>query len=271
MVVFQSEILHLRSSTIVQLRASGPSTCDVYVSPSGLYTYSTTGTYFDTLVNAANCDSIITINLTVVTVNVGVTQNSAELSSVVTGGNYQWIDCNDNNSLISGANGQTYTATVNGSYAVIVTQNGCVDTSECVVVNSVGLGPIGSNGNINVYPNPTNGEVNIDLGSVQNKADISLVNVQGEIVKTWHFEETGEINLDIQESKGLYLLNISTDDGHKVIQLIKKLITGNNLLLLQLRKPLSDVQRRGFFYVIPGIYWLDKSLTRFYQNIAIVK
>ena len=41
------------------------SACDSYTSPSGNYTWNTSGTYMDTLTNAAGCDSILTIDLTV--------------------------------------------------------------------------------------------------------------------------------------------------------------------------------------------------------------
>ena len=40
-------------------------TCNSYNSPSGIYTWTATGTYTDTIPNSTNCDSIITINLTI--------------------------------------------------------------------------------------------------------------------------------------------------------------------------------------------------------------
>lgn len=39
--------------------------CSSYSSPSGAYTWTTSGVYTDTLVNSTGCDSIITINLTI--------------------------------------------------------------------------------------------------------------------------------------------------------------------------------------------------------------
>ena len=42
-----------------------PSVCQTYTVPSGDETYTTSGTYMDTIPNAAMCDSIITINLTI--------------------------------------------------------------------------------------------------------------------------------------------------------------------------------------------------------------
>lgn len=41
------------------------SSCDSYVSPSGKFTWTTTGTYTDTLLNVLKCDSIITFDLTI--------------------------------------------------------------------------------------------------------------------------------------------------------------------------------------------------------------
>lgn len=46
-------------------RTLSSTTCFSYTSPSGNYTYTTSGTYFDTIPNYTGCDSIIQLNLTI--------------------------------------------------------------------------------------------------------------------------------------------------------------------------------------------------------------
>lgn len=197
--------------------------CYAILSPSGMYTYTTSGTYSDTLVNSVGCDSIITINLTIPVINVSVTQNSAELTANATGSTYQWLECESGGyTIISGETSKVFTATVNGEYAVEVTTGSCTDTSSCIAVNSVGIAAKNSGSDINVYPNPTTGELNINLGSVQSNTDVSLINIQGQVLKTWRFEEASEVSIDIEEVKGVYLLNVISSGQKRVFQIIKE-------------------------------------------------
>lgn len=84
-----------------------------------------------------NCGSSAaqTKNVNVTSVNVSVTQSGELLSASETGAVYQWMNCGSN-LLIAGASSQTYSAFFNGSYAVIVTKNGCTDTSGCYTVTT---------------------------------------------------------------------------------------------------------------------------------------
>ncbi|MBO6516528.1 MAG: hypothetical protein JJ975_08250, partial [Bacteroidia bacterium] len=54
--------LTIRNKTFATIT---PDECDSFVSPSGNYTWYVTGTYMDTIPNAANCDSVITVDLTI--------------------------------------------------------------------------------------------------------------------------------------------------------------------------------------------------------------
>ncbi len=130
-----------------------PISCKQYLSPGGNIYYST-GLYIDTLVNSLGCDSLITINLNVINVDTSVYSNQFTLIANASNALYQWIDCS-NNQIISGANSQLFTPSNGGSYAVIVTQNGCVDTSNCYTVNNVGISKNLHGNNVSIYPNPT--------------------------------------------------------------------------------------------------------------------
>jgi hypothetical protein len=64
-----------------------PVVCNSYTSPSGKYTWTNSATYTDTIPNAANCDSLITIYLTV-----NPTYNTSETKTVCKDGSYTFPD-----------------------------------------------------------------------------------------------------------------------------------------------------------------------------------
>ncbi|MDG1332482.1 MAG: T9SS type A sorting domain-containing protein [Crocinitomicaceae bacterium] len=78
--------LTLNQSTTATINVE---TCDFYTSPSGNNTWSTSGTYMDTLTNSVGCDSIITINMSVMTSFNTVDENSCG-DYVSPSGNYTW-------------------------------------------------------------------------------------------------------------------------------------------------------------------------------------
>jgi hypothetical protein len=133
-----------------------------------------------TLPNALGCDSLVTLNLTVINPPLNtVTVVGATLTSDEVGAAYQWLDCNNGNSIINGANAQSFSPQLNGSYAVIITENSCTDTSTCQIVNSVGLNQFESY-MVNVYPNPSQGQFTFK-STVLGEAYI-ITNYLGELV-----------------------------------------------------------------------------------------
>ena len=104
---------------------SGTSSTDSINATAGL-----SGTISVTANNSYGSSSPQTINVTVITVNTSVTQNGSMLTANASGAAYEWLNCNGN-ILVQGETAQSFTATSTGSYAVIVTQNGCADTSSC--------------------------------------------------------------------------------------------------------------------------------------------
>ena len=82
------------------------------------------------------------------------------------------------------------TATANGSYAVEVTQNGCVDTSACEQVNNVGINEI--NSSITLHPNPTTGIV--ELQGINGLFKVDVYDYAGK-----YLQSTSQFTIDLSD------------------------------------------------------------------------
>lgn len=204
------------SSFIVKLNCPSssaiinPNSCNTYSSPSGNYTWTNSGTYSDTLTNVGGCDSVITINLTINSVNNSATQNGATLTASANGSTYQWLDCNNSFAQINGATNQSFTATVNGNYSVAVSQNGCTDTSICFSVTGVGINEINSVNNFQIFPNPASDNLTIQLSQLCDNCRIEILNLFGQLLLSETAnEKTQTLNIN-SLSEGVYLIQIQT-------------------------------------------------------------
>ncbi len=195
--------------------------CYNYTVPSGDETYTSSGVYSDTIPNSAGCDSIVTINLTITAVDVSVTDNSPTLIANATGVFYQWTYCDSVS--VSGATNQAYTAAASGSYAVIITQNTCVDTSVCYAVNIIGITEDDFAQGLSVFPNPAIGVLNIDFGRTYQTISISVKDVTGKLLTMNTYSSTANVSLDMMEAPGMYFIDVSADGAKKaVLKVIKK-------------------------------------------------
>ena len=199
-----------------------PTACDSYVSPSARYRWTSSGTYLDTIPNKAGCDSIIIVYLTINTVDILVINNSPTLSANATGAVYNWLDCNNNFTPISGETNQTYTATSNGSYAVEITQNGCIDTSACQTVNTVGIFYNEFGNGLIIFPNPTSGQLQLNLGNTYNELQVIIRNELGQQVSRRTYNSKAILNMEIIGASGIYLIEIIADHKRAVVKVIKE-------------------------------------------------
>ena len=172
----------------------------------GLY-YNSIGQYFANYQTVTSCDSIYELNLNIIIIDTSITQNGTTLTANASGADYQWITCGVIDT-IPGEISQSYTATANGSYAVIITQNGCIDTSSCYNITSVGINEQYLQQDIAIYPNPTTGIISI-LG--KNIESIEIVNIEGQIIKLIKLNNE-KYNIDLSAlPKGIYMIKIITD------------------------------------------------------------
>lgn len=200
-----------------------PVDCDSsYLSPSGKYTWTTSGTYLDTVNNAVGCDSFITVDLTVVNIDTSISPGQGLLFANETSATYQWLDC-DSMTVISGETAQTFTPAVDGNYAVILTQNACVDTSECHSVIVIGVQDILEN-DLNVFPNPTSGQVKWRTNGGLHVMAISLSDISGRALISKLFRSPrnhGEFSIH-ELPRGIYFLRFESEDGSSRMEKIIK-------------------------------------------------
>jgi hypothetical protein len=186
----------------------------------GTNTYTSTGIYVDVLISVNGCDSTVTSDVNINSpIDVTTSLNGLTITANQPGATYQWIDCDNNNANISGETNQNFTASNNGNYAVIVTQNSCSDTSACVNISTVGLKQLSNNNNLNIFPNPTNGIITIS--GLNEKSTIVIYDAIGqEVIKSVNTDATISINLE-KEKSGIYMIKISSNNNDVIKKVIK--------------------------------------------------
>ena len=168
----------------------------------------TAGTYTDSLADVFGCDSIVTTQLYVFTVDTSVSVSGYTLTAGATSATFQWYDCNTS-AIISGETNNTFSPLVDGNYAVIVTQNNCTFMSSCYAIIGIGLGEQSVN-RFSYYPNPTNNILYIDGFVSGHNYEVLITDICGKVKYriSQNSSERMDVSLDDLAS-GMYLLHIS--------------------------------------------------------------
>ncbi|MCK6639027.1 MAG: T9SS type A sorting domain-containing protein [Bacteroidia bacterium] len=210
------------STVVTDLTVSAPVTTNLTFSGCigdsivvGNSVYYSSGTYNDTLTAVTGCDSIVISTVTITTVNVAVnvTNFGGTLVAAASGAQYQWINCEDNTLIIS-ATMQSYSASADGQYAVIVNQNGCVDTSTCYTINNVGIEETDNTSSFGAYPNPVTEVLNIRSAQL---TDVVIYNAIGEVVYAQRVQGNTTIDMSGFEG-GIYFIRNSEGQTIRVIK-----------------------------------------------------
>jgi len=158
-----------------------------------------------------------TQNVIVNTVDNGVTQTGTTLTADAAGATYQWIDCSNNNAIAGETNAAFTPTDLVGDYAVVVTENGCTDTSACITIDYTGLTELNSF-DVSIYPNPSNGIFNVEFNGLnEGELEMRIMDLQGRIVLTERFNalegnHIQEVNISESET-GVYIIEVSGENG----------------------------------------------------------
>ncbi len=201
--------------------AINPESCNSYTSPSGNHIWTSSGLYYDTIPNTAGCDSNINISLTVHNIDTSITHTGNILTANDASATYQWLNCGNSYSVITGETNQTFTPTVNGNYAVQITKSICIDTSSCYHVIIVGIDVLNNDNTFETFPNPASEYVMLKFNNSGNEnLKLNIYNSIGVMIRSEILKQNQrKINIG-DLSNGVYMITIKSKDFTKNQRLI---------------------------------------------------
>ncbi len=178
------------------------------------------GTYFASQ-TLSSCESVRTS--VEVTVNALPTATITRIDDTLTASEanatYQWILCDASSTPITGATSQSYTATAIGSYAVIVTQNGCTATSECFELNTLSTKTFDA-AKLGYYPNPVTDVLTVSHTDII--SGIQVFDITGRQVRNVK-ANSNEVLVDmVNMPASVYIVKVFTNSTSGEFKVIKK-------------------------------------------------
>jgi hypothetical protein len=148
-----------------------------------------------------------------------VVNNSPNLVALNSNASFQWLDCSNGYSPLINDTLASFNPAQNGNYAVLVEQNGCIDTSSCFSVINVGIKEASLNNTISIYPNPASNLLYIE--SIKEIEKLQTFSMDGKLVKELEYKSN---SLDVSFlDNGIYFLKLQIGS----ITQMKKFVVAN--------------------------------------------
>ncbi|MBK9190418.1 MAG: T9SS type A sorting domain-containing protein [Crocinitomicaceae bacterium] len=162
------------------------------------------------------CDSIIETTVDVFpSIDNGVSLAGLTITADATSGTYQWLLSSDNCvsfTAIGGETNQSFTATADGDYAVIISDNGCSDTSVCTNITYFGLNENDAH-SFSLFPNPADDAVTVYLSQASGVNRVEVLSITGSLVASVNIS-SAQVNIGLENlNPGVYFVRIKSEDG----------------------------------------------------------
>ncbi len=189
----------------------------------GSQTLTQPGTYSAVFQSSTGCDSVVFLNLSMTPLNTSLSVVGITLHALLSGATYQWVNCGTGFSIVPGAVQQSFTPTANGSYAVIVTYDGCSDTSVCIPITTVGMDAMNPAAGLQVYPNPVKSQLIVETSGTVHQLSVKVSDLTGRVIQESHFTEIQKCVLETGNwSPGTYFAEINCDGTIRTERLVKE-------------------------------------------------
>jgi hypothetical protein len=184
------------------------------------FTYNRTGTYTHISAGAGGCDSLVTLELSIpIFANQPTYSNHTLLANPdQPADTYQWYDCNTPERIF-GATQSSFSPVHNADYALIISNQGCIDTSACVAVVNMSVNEYNKE-NISLFPNPTQDELHIQSSS-PGSLSIQVMDVNGKEIYHANKIANGGIISTKDWNPGVYFIRANTEQSKQVYRIIK--------------------------------------------------
>ena len=168
------------------------------------------------------CDSLVYYDVeSPINPKITVNATNKTLIASISNAKYQWYDCT-NAFALPGDTNQVFSPWVPSSYSVIITENGCTDTSECVNVTQVGLPEKIAGLKTYVFPNPSSGLFNLQFSEDVKNVDIQIIDLNGRVILEKELNTDNGFILDItNKPTGIYILRVLSGGRLGTFRIVK--------------------------------------------------
>lgn len=167
--------------------------------------------------NTCGTSNTLNLNVSVNIVDATYTIHGNSVSANMANASYRWLDCKNGKQAIPGAQSQTFTPDSSGSYALEISKNGCVDTSDCFTFFNTEIPMVYSPAYI-VQPNPSNGSFDISSGHTNEILKVKIINLSGQIIYCEEHKDTMVMHIETQLPPGIYFIEMTNQSEHTYIQ-----------------------------------------------------